>query len=153
MAGSASAIAATPKARSWRLRRTNGTHFSAASGTGNSTLSVGSRPGSRARQPGTVASGPGQLPIRTGAEGSAGTRAALRPLLLALLAVLEPLPRYLAHAVALVFRRDLPGLIEIGRRQQAVGEQEVSEVAGMAALLPDEALQQLLIVGDRSLSA
>src|SRR5512140_3555304 len=72
---------------------------------------------------------------------------------LALLAVLEPLPRYLAHAVALVFRRDLPCLIEIGRRQQAVGEQEVGEMAGMTALLPDEALQQLLVVGDRSLPA
>src|SRR6516165_2395864 len=68
-----------------------------------------------------------------------------RSLSLAFLPVLEPLPRYLADAVALVFRRDLPCLIEIGRRQQAVGEQEISEVAGMTALLPDEALQQLLI--------
>ena len=47
---------------------------------------------------------------------------------LALRAVLKPLPRYLADAPAFVFRRDLPGLVKVGRRQQAVGEQEIGEI-------------------------
>src|SRR6476659_976331 len=72
---------------------------------------------------------------------------------LALRAVLESLPRYLADARALVLRRHLARLVKISRRQQAIGEQEVGEIAGMTALLPDQALQQLLVVGYRTLSA
>src|SRR5207249_606364 len=71
----------------------------------------------------------------------------------ALRAVLEPLPRYLADALAFVVRRDLPCLVKVGRRQQAVGEQEIGEIAGVTALFPDEALQQLLVVRYRSLAA
>src|SRR6516165_3726590 len=65
----------------------------------------------------------------------------------------KPLPRHVADAAAFVFRRDLPGLIEIGRRQQAVGEQEVDEITRVTAFLPDQALKQLLIVGYRAFSA
>src|SRR2546421_10173317 len=78
---------------------------------------------------------------------------ALRPRSLALRAVLEPLPRYLADALAFVFRRHPSRLVKIGRRQQAVGEQEVGEIARVTALLPDETLQQLLVVRYRTLSA
>src|SRR6266576_1781840 len=78
---------------------------------------------------------------------------ALRSRSLALRAVLEPPPRYLADALVFVFRRHLPRLVKIGRREQAVGEQEVSEITGVTALLPDEALQQLLVVRYRTLSA
>src|SRR5256714_3753967 len=78
-------------------------------------------------------------------------RAAAGSLLLR--AVLESLPCYLADACALVLRRHLPRLVKIGRGQQAVGEQEVHEIAGMTTLLPDQALQQLLVVGYGTLSA
>src|SRR6516162_8425037 len=148
MAGSASATAGTPKVQFSSLRRTNGTHFSVAYGTENSTVSVGSgrgsarpmlkpqdRNGGLSRNPRGPSASP--LPARS----------------LALLPVLKPLPRYLADPIAFVFRRDLPGLIEIGRRQQAVGEQEVGEITRMTALFPDETLQQLLVVGYRALSA
>src|SRR5579862_8651244 len=87
--------------------------------------------GHRLRRPG-AGSGPGSLALR---------------------AVLEPPPRYLTDALAFVFRRHLPRLIEIGRREQAVGEQEVGEITGVTALFPDEALQQLLVVRYRALSA
>src|SRR6516164_1156841 len=70
----------------------------------------------------------------------------------AFLAVPEPLPRHVANPAAFVFRRDLPGLIEIGRRQQAVGEQEVGEITRVTAFFPDEALKQLLVVRYRALS-
>src|SRR5438067_13914787 len=78
---------------------------------------------------------------------------ALRSRSLALRAVLEPPPRYLADALAFVFGRHLPRLIEIGRREQTVGEQEVGEITDVTALFPDEALQQLLVVRYRALSA
>src|SRR5206468_5029038 len=68
-------------------------------------------------------------------------------------AVLEPLPCYLADARALVLRRHPARLVKISRRQQAIGEQEVGEIASMTALLPDQALQELLVVGYRTLSA
>jgi DNA-binding NarL/FixJ family response regulator len=68
-------------------------------------------------------------------------------------AVLKALPRHLTDAAALVFRRGLPGIIEIGRRQQGVGQQEVGEITSVAAFFPDEALQQLLVVGHRAFAA
>ena len=68
-------------------------------------------------------------------------------------AVRKPLPRHLADAVAFVFRRGLPGVIEIGGRQQAVGQQEVGEITSVTAFFPDEALEQLLIVRYRALAA
>jgi DNA-binding NarL/FixJ family response regulator len=68
-------------------------------------------------------------------------------------AVLKALPRHLADAAAFVFRRGLPGIIKIGWRQQAVGQQEVGEITSVTAFFPDEALQQLLIVGHGALSA
>src|SRR6266567_6767357 len=77
-------------------------------------------------------------------------RARSRP---AFRAVLEPLPRRLADAAALVGRRGLPGLVEIGRGQQAVAEQEVGKVTRVPAFGPDEALEQLLVVRHRALSA
>jgi hypothetical protein len=66
---------------------------------------------------------------------------------------LKPLPRHLAHAAAFVVRRGLPCLIKIGRRQQAVGEQEIGEITRVAAFGPDETLKQLLIVRYRTLPA
>jgi len=36
-------------------------------------------------------------------------------------AILKPPPRHFADAISFVFRRGLPGLIEIVRGQQAVG--------------------------------
>src|ERR1700733_12758970 len=61
--------------------------------------------------------------------------------------VLKASPRHLADAAALVFRRGPPGVIKIGRRQQGVGQQEVGEITSVTAFFPDEALQQLLVVG------
>src|SRR5262249_2321277 len=135
MAGSASATAGTPKVQFSSLRRTNGTHFSVAYETENSTVSVGSGRGSaRPRLKTTDQDGNGGL-----SRNPRGPSASPWPARsLALLPVLKPLPRYLADSIAFVFRRDLPGLIEIGRRQQAVGEQEVGEITRMTALFPDE---------------
>src|SRR6266571_9498086 len=87
------------------------------------------------------------------AASAPSAKAALRSRSPSLRAVLEPPPRYLADALAFVFGRHLPRLIEIGRREQAVGEQEVGEITGVTALFPDEALQQLLVVRYRALSA
>src|SRR5882672_1094355 len=67
--------------------------------------------------------------------------------------VLEPQPRLPADSGALILVGDSPRLVEIGRGQQAVAEQEASEVPGVPPLLPDEALQQLLVVGHRTFTA
>ena len=63
------------------------------------------------------------------------------------------LPRHLGYATAFVVRRGMPFPIKIGRGQQAVGEQEVGEITRMAAFLPDQTLEQLLIIRDRTLPA
>jgi DNA-binding NarL/FixJ family response regulator len=68
-------------------------------------------------------------------------------------AVLKASPRHLADAAALVFRRGPPGIIKIGGRQQGVGQQEVGEITSVPAFFPDEALQQLLVVGHGALAA
>jgi amidase len=73
--------------------------------------------------------------------------------LFTLRAVAQPLPGQLADAVAFVLLAQQPGLVQVGRSQQAVREQEPDEIPGVAAFRPDEALQQLLVVGHRALSA
>jgi amino acid efflux transporter len=90
---------------------------------------------------GTSAAAPGE---------SAGR---LAPPRLLLHPVLQPLPGQLALAAALIGQRDPLGLVEIHGGQQAVGEQELGQLARVAPLLPDEPLQQLLVVGDRAFAA
>src|SRR5215475_9485270 len=80
---------------------------------------------------------------------SAGTSAAL----LLFLQVLQPPPGHLALAAALIGHRDLPGQLEIGARQQSVCEQELRQLSRVTPFLPDEVLQQLLVVGDCAFAA
>ena len=102
---------------------------------------LGTRTRSAAPGAGTSAAAPGE---------SAGR---LAPPRLLLHPVLQPLPGQLALAAALIGQRDPPGLVEIHGGQQAVGEQELGQLARVAPLLPDEPLQQLLVVGDRAFAA
>jgi amino acid efflux transporter len=102
---------------------------------------LGTRTRSAAPGAGTSAAAPGE---------SAGR---LAPPRLLLHPVLQPLPGQLALAAALIGQRDPLGLVEIHGGQQAVGEQELGELARVAPLLPDEPLQQLLVVGDRAFAA
>src|SRR5260370_37018566 len=67
-------------------------------------------------------------------------------------AILKPLPRHFADAIAFVIRCGLPGIIKIGWRPQAVGQQEVDEMKGLTSFFPDEALKQLHILGSRARS-
>src|SRR5215813_8855883 len=85
---------------------------------------------------------PARPPSDAGASGGPGSR--LLPL-----QVLQPPPGHLGLAAALVGRRGLPGEVEIEARQQPVGEQELRQVPRVAAFVPDEVLQLLLVVGDR----
>ena len=59
-------------------------------------------------------------------------------------------PARSADPGALVLGGDLPRLVQIGRGQQGVGQQEIGEVACVTPLLPDEPLEQLLVVGHRA---
>jgi amino acid efflux transporter len=90
---------------------------------------------------GTSAAAPGPSPGR------------LTPPCLLLHPVLQPLPGQLALAAALIGQRGPLGLVQIHRGQQAVGEEELSQLARVAPLRPDEPLQQLLVVGDRAFAA
>src|SRR6202012_4142208 len=76
-----------------------------------------------------------------------------RQILFALRPVPEALPGGLADAIAFIPLGEQPCLIQVGRGQQAVREQEPGEVARVTPLGPDEALKQLLVIGYRALAA